>query len=112
MPVLAIAAVGENEVGPLDVLANLSGFDGSPESLRNLRENLAEHNLQLEEIPHVIQINKRDLPDALPVDMVRMVLDPQGKVPMFEAVASKFEGVFEPLRAVSGMVLEKLAQRT
>lgn len=82
------------------------------ESLRNLRENLAEHNLQLEDIPHVIQINKRDLPDALPVEMVRMVLDPQGKVPIHEAVASRFEGVFEPLRAVSGMVLEKLAQRT
>ena len=64
------------------------------ESLRNLRENLAEHNLQLEEIPHAIQINKRDLPDALPVDMVRMVLDPQGKVPMVEAVASRFEGVY------------------
>ena len=82
------------------------------ESLRNLRENLAEHNLDLKDIPHVVQINKRDLPEALPVDMIRMVLDPQGQVPVFEAVASRFEGVFEPLRAVSAMVLEKLAQRT
>jgi len=82
------------------------------ESLRNLRENLAEHNLHLADIPYVIQINKRDLPDAVPVDMVRMVLDPAGTVPCFEAVASRFEGVFEPLRAVSAMVLEKLAQKT
>ena len=82
------------------------------ESLRNLRENLLEHNLDLNEIPHVLQINKRDLPDALPTEMIRMVLDPASKVPMFEAVAAQFEGVFEPLRAVSGMVLEKLAQRT
>src|SRR5690554_5538307 len=82
------------------------------ESLRNLRENLTEHNLNLEEIPHVIQINKRDLPDALPADMISSVLDPKGAVPKFDAVASNFDGVFEPLRAVSGMVLEKLAQRS
>jgi signal recognition particle receptor subunit beta len=81
------------------------------ESLRNLRENLAELNLKLNEISHVIQINKRDLPDALPVEMIRAVLDPQGTVEVFEAVASEFEGVFEPLRAVSKLVLEKLAQR-
>ena len=82
------------------------------ESLRNLRENLQEYNLRLQEIPHVIQINKRDLPDALPADMIRQVLDPQREVETFEAVASEFRGVFEPLRAVSKLVLEKLAQKT
>src|SRR5690625_1800874 len=65
------------------------------ESLRNLRENLEEHNLKLADIPYVIQINKRDLPDAVPADMVRMVLDPGGSVPVFEAVASRFEGVLD-----------------
>lgn len=82
------------------------------ESLRNLRENLEEYNLELNEIPHVIQFNKRDLPDALPIDMLRQVLDPGGKVPVFEAVAEKSQGVFEPLRMVSKRVLEKLAQKT
>jgi signal recognition particle receptor subunit beta len=81
------------------------------ESLRNLRENLAEHNLQLSEIPHVIQINKRDLPDALPAEMIAAVLDPKGTIEVFEAVAAEFQGVFEPLRAVSKLVLEKLAER-
>ncbi|HEX7021876.1 MAG TPA: ADP-ribosylation factor-like protein [Trueperaceae bacterium] len=82
------------------------------ESLRNLRENLVEYNLSLDTIPHVIQINKRDLPDALPVDMLKQVLDPKGETQVFEAVAEKFQGVFEPLRAVSKLVLEKLAQTT
>lgn len=82
------------------------------ESLRNLRENLKEYNLSLEEIPYVIQINKRDLDDALPVDMIKQVLDPKGQMDFFEAVASEFKGVFEPLRAVSKKVLEKLAQTT
>ena len=82
------------------------------ESLRNLRENLQEYNLELHEIPHVIQFNKRDLPDALPVDMLRQVLDPEQKVPVFESIAEHSEGVFEPLRTVSKRVLEKLAQKT
>jgi len=82
------------------------------ESLRNLRENLQEYNLRLAEIPFVIQINKRDLPDAIPADMIQQVLDPRNRVESFEAVASEFQGVFEPLRAVSKLVLEKLAQKT
>ena len=81
------------------------------ESLRNLRENLAEYDLTLGELPYVIQINKRDLTDALPVDMIQTVLDPSSRVPLFEAVAQEFEGVVEPLKAVSKLVLEKLAQK-
>jgi signal recognition particle receptor subunit beta len=80
------------------------------ESLRNLRENLQAYNLSLETTPYVIQVNKRDLPDALPVEMIKRVLDPKGKVLFYEAVAAKFQGVFEPLRSVSKLVLEKLAQ--
>lgn len=81
------------------------------ESLRNLRENLDEYNLSLGEIPYVIQINKCDLPDALPAEMIRQVLDPKGEIQFFEAVAQEFKGVREPLRAVSQLVFEKLAQK-
>jgi len=81
------------------------------ESLRNLRENLAEHGLSLREVPFVVQINKRDLPDALSVEMIRSVLDPEGAAPVFEAVAQEYRGVIEPLKAISKLVLEKLAQR-
>lgn len=82
------------------------------ESLRSLRENLQEYNLSVTDVPLTIQINKRDMPEALPVEMIRQVLDPSGTVPVFEAVAQEFQGVFEPLRAVSKLVLEKLAQKT
>jgi len=75
------------------------------ESLRNLRENLQEYNLRIADVPTVIQVNKRDLPDALPMDMVNAVLNPEGRFQVFEAVASEFKGVFEPLRAVATMVL-------
>ncbi len=79
------------------------------ESMRNLRENLAEYELTLEEIPMVLQINKRDLPGALPVEMIRAVIDPEQKYPTFEAVAIQGKGVFEPLREVSRLVLGRLA---
>jgi len=82
------------------------------ESMRNLRENLAEYGLSLEHIPMVLQINKRDLPDALPVDMIQAVIDPEGRFPIFEAVATEGQGVFEPLKDVSRRVLSKLAEHT
>lgn len=88
-----------------------SRLRANAESLRNLRENLLEYDLRLSEIPYVIQVNKRDLPEALPSEMIRQVLDPGGDVPAYDAVAARFEGVFEPLRGVSRMVLEKLAQK-
>jgi mutual gliding-motility protein MglA len=81
------------------------------ESLRNLRENLAEYNLRLGDVPYVLQVNKRDLPDALPMEMIRQVIDPSASAQTFEAVAADFKGVVEPLKAVSKLVLEKLAQR-
>jgi len=67
--------------------------------------------LNLGEIPYVIQINKTDLPDALPAEMIKQVLAPKGDIQFFEAVAQEFKGVREPLRAVSQLVFEKLAQK-
>ena len=80
------------------------------ESMRNLRENLDEHGIDINDVPIVIQINKRDLPDALPADMIRAVIDPQRRYPTYEAVASKGTGVFETLKATSRLVLEKLSR--
>ena len=53
----------------------------------------------------------RLLDDAIDMEMLQRVLDPTGKVQFFEAVAANFDGVFELLRAVATMVLEKLAQK-
>jgi len=78
------------------------------ESMRNMRENLAEYGLKVEDIPTVLQVNKRDLPDALPVEMVQAVVDPEGRLPVFEAVATEGKGVFETLREVSRLVLARV----
>ena len=81
------------------------------EALRNLRENLVESNLALSEVPLVMQFNKRDLPGALPAEMLKRVLDPGGTVETYEASAANFEGVLEPLRGVSKQVLVNHAQQ-
>ncbi|WP_105317921.1 GTP-binding protein [Thermus tenuipuniceus] len=78
------------------------------ESMRNMRENLAEYGLKVEDLPVVLQVNKRDLPDALPVEMVRAVVDPEGRFPTFEAVATEGRGVFETLKEVSRLVLARV----
>lgn len=99
--------------------AILSGVDGvvfvadsSPdrleanrESLQDLQANLAEYGLSLQSVPWVMQYNKRDVPDALPVALLEAELNRDG-VPSFEAVASDGAGVNETLRAVSQLVME------
>jgi signal recognition particle receptor subunit beta len=82
------------------------------EALRNLRDNLSEYGLSAADVPLVLQLNKRDLADALSTEMLRRVLDPEGAFETYEAAAMKFEGVLEPLHGLSKQVLAKLAQLT
>ncbi|MCC6640459.1 MAG: gliding-motility protein MglA [Deltaproteobacteria bacterium] len=77
------------------------------ESLDNLRANLTEQAMTLDKLPFVIQYNKRDLPNAAPVDELRQLLNPM-KVPDFEATAHTGAGVFETLKAVARGVLGDL----
>lgn len=81
--------------------------DENLESLRNLQENLAEYGRSLEELPLVIQYNKRDLPDALPLEELEALLNPGG-APSFEAVANTGQGVFPTLKALAACVLEHI----
>ena len=77
------------------------------ESLRNLEENLNEYGKSLATMPHVLQYNKRDLPDALPVEELNQMLNPHG-APFFEAIASTGQGVFPTLKALAARVLESI----
>jgi len=77
------------------------------ESYENLIENLREYGKDIREVPHVIQYNKRDLPNALPVETLDKALNKFG-VPTFEAVAATGEGVFPTLKVLAGMVLESI----
>ncbi len=77
------------------------------ESLQNLRDNLAEMNLTIDDVPLVIQYNKRDLPHAMSVADLNAQLNPMG-VPTHEGVAREGKGVFATLKEISRLVIEKL----
>ncbi|MFQ5598206.1 MAG: ATP/GTP-binding protein [Nitrospiria bacterium] len=81
------------------------------ESIDNLTKNLKEHGFELENIPYVIQYNKRDLPNTVPVEEMERTLNPR-KVPSFEAVAPKGDGVFETLKEVAKMVIMELKKKS
>jgi signal recognition particle receptor subunit beta len=85
-----------------------SRFQDSIDSLRNLEENLRDYGLDLESVPFVMQYNKRDLPDAVDLDQLRAALNPGGKYPDYEAVATDGTGCRESLRDVAGQILQKL----
>jgi mutual gliding-motility protein MglA len=77
------------------------------ESLQNMVENLAEYSLTLDNIPWVLQYNKRDLANAMPIERMEKELNIRG-IPSFEAVASEGLGVFATLKAISKLILNRL----
>jgi mutual gliding-motility protein MglA len=79
-------------------------YDANIESLDNLRFNLQEQGYDLDKLPFIIQYNKRDLPNVMPVEELRKDLNLTG-VPDFEACAATGEGVFETLKAVAKLIL-------
>ena len=85
-------------------------MDANVESIRNLKENLKEHGYTMERVPYVLQLNKRDLPTAVPSAELVSVLR-INEEPVFEAIAPKGVGVFETLKAVVKSVLIDLKNR-
>ena len=82
-------------------------IDADLDSLANLRENLEVNEINPDEIPMVLQYNKRDLPNAAPLTELEEVCNPK-KVAAYEAVATKGVGVFDTLKAVAKLVLTAL----
>ncbi len=79
------------------------------ESLANLEMNLKAYGIDIRNIPWVLQLNKRDLPNAVPVEDMSRELN-RCNVPVFEAQAANGVGVFETLRGVSKLLLAKITK--
>jgi len=82
-------------------------MDANVEALENLMSNLKEHGYDFNKIPYVLQLNKRDLPNILPVDMLATELRKKNE-PIVEAVAFQGVGVFETLKEIAKQVLTEL----
>ncbi len=85
-------------------------LESNKDSFQNLIVNLKEQGAELSKIPHVIQWNKRDTPNALPVATLDQEINLYG-VPTFEACAMRGEGVKETLTGVARLVLKHLAEK-
>ena len=80
------------------------------DSWENLKQNLAENNLDINTIPMVIQFNKRDLPDVLPVKDLNRKINIL-KAPYFEAIALTGMGVQETFKGIAKVVMSTLSRK-
>src|SRR5579863_924740 len=87
--------------------SRLERMDANLVALDNLMENLKSLSCDFGSLPYALQLNKRDLPSALPVEQLRQMLARKGE-PVFEAVASQGTGVFETLREAGRLVLAQV----
>lgn len=92
-----IVFVGDSQVDKMD--ENI-------ESLLNLEDNLVEYGYSIEDIPVVLQYNKRDLPNVLSVEQLNAQLNKRGW-PTYEASATVGNGVFDTLKLIIKLVLDK-----
>jgi len=84
--------------------------DANLETLDNLRDNLAAHGRSVNEMPHIVQYNKRDLFDVLSIDELERQLNRAG-APSFATTATTGEGVYESLEAITRAVLDDFERR-
>jgi hypothetical protein len=88
--------------------------EANVESLQNLRDNLADDNLDMDELPLVLQLNKRDLEGSvIPIlDEQTMTKDLQGELknpaPIVLASALEGPGVFDTLREISKITIKSV----
>jgi signal recognition particle receptor subunit beta len=90
--------------------SQLAAMDANVESLRNLEENLAELNLNLDQVPFVFQYNKRDIRNIHPVEKMNQSLNPKG-YPVFESAALHGVGVFETLKGISRLAIQSVRHK-
>jgi len=85
-------------------------LDANLESLQNLEDNLKRQGVRIREIPIVLQFNKRDLPNAMPVDEMNKEIN-KFNSPHFESVATTGIGVEETLKGITQLVLAHLIRK-
>jgi hypothetical protein len=89
--------------------------DPNVESLRNLLENLRDDRLTVEEVPLVLQYNKRDLAESkipiLSLEEMEHDLNRELGVPSFKASALRGEGVYETLREISKRMIRAVTTK-
>ena len=80
------------------------------ESLNNMRENLTVNNIDPDDIPLVLQYNKRDIKNIMSVDELNSDLNKENG-PFFEAVAVEGKGIKETFKEVTDCLIKHIAKK-
>lgn len=84
-------------------------FDANIEMIYDMMNHLKFYDIDFNTLPYVLQLNKRDLPDILPVNVLIKHLKKKDE-PVIEAVALKGEGVIETLKTISKLIMAQVKQ--
>lgn len=95
----AIVFVADSDPDKLE--ANIENFN-------DMCDNLRDYGIDIEKIPLVIQYNKRDMPNAIPLEALEEALNPEGKFPFYEAVATNGMGVRETLKHITKLAVSRI----
>jgi len=88
-----------------------SSMEANVESFENLQENLRTYNRSLDDVPYILQFNKRDMPAVASVEYMDFLLNRRQKRALyFETVANKGVGVHESLNMICKMVMAQFIQ--
>src|SRR5258707_6997009 len=83
------------------------------ESFKNLSGNLALQNMALDEVPCVLEYNKRDLPNIAPANYMEYGLNNRKKrLQSFEVISSTGQNVLATFNAVSQILLHKFSRQS
>lgn len=81
-------------------------FEANLELYRMMESNMAAYELDPDTFPIVLQYNKRDVEEPIPLGSIEEQLGLNG-IPVFESVAIRGEGVMDTIRKASQMVIER-----
>jgi|WetSurSiteA1Bulk_404760.scaffolds.fasta_scaffold00600_2 mutual gliding-motility protein MglA len=81
------------------------------ESLKNMRENLSANNINPDDIPIVLQYNKRDIKNVLSTDELNRDLNAGNIYDFKDAIAIDGVGVEETFQHVTKLVIQNIAKR-
>ncbi|RLE05445.1 MAG: gliding-motility protein MglA [Bacteroidetes bacterium] len=84
--------------------SQINRLDENLEAINDLIEDLKELGFDLKDIPFVLQCNKRDLPEIVPVNTLKEHLGLNG-IPTYESVAVEGVGVLDGLKSIVNNVV-------
>ncbi len=85
-------------------------LENNIDSFDSMKKNLRLNGLNYTTIPLVVQYNKRDLPNILPVKKLNSEVNDLNR-PFFPAIAIRGEGVMETLYTITELTLESLRKK-